>query len=53
MIYYPMDIMLGDYMTKPLIEPKFVKFRYLIMDLSNKYHQVGKKECGGELCKKH
>ena len=37
-IYCPNDDMLGDYMTKPLVGSKFVKFRDLIMNFSNKYH---------------
>ena len=37
-IYCPTNDMLGDYKTKPLVGSKFVKFRYLIMNLSNKYH---------------
>ena len=52
-IYCPTDDMLGDYMTKPLVGSKFVKFRDFIMNLLNKYHQVGQKECVGELRKEY
>ena len=37
-IYCPTNDMLGDCMTKPLVGSKFVKFRDLIMNFSNKYH---------------
>ena len=37
-IYCTTDDMLGDYTTKKFVVSKFVKFRDLIMNLSNKYH---------------
>jgi hypothetical protein len=40
--YCPTDDMIGNFMTKPLVGAKFVKFRDLIMNLS------GKQECVGE-----
>ena len=46
-IYCPTDVMLGDYMTNTLVGSKFVKFRDLNMNLSNKYHRFGQKECAG------
>ena len=45
--------MLGDYMTKPLVGWKFAKSRDFIMNLSNKYHQVGQNEYDGELHKEY
>ena len=52
-IYCPTDFMLGDYMTKPLVGSNFVKFRYFIVNFSNKYHQVCQQEFAGELRKKY
>ena len=48
MIYCPTDDMMGDYMTKPLVGSKLVKFRGLIMNFSDKYHRFGQQECVGE-----
>ena len=39
------DEMMGDYMSKPLVGAKFERFRYLTMNLSNIYHQIGQQEC--------
>ena len=45
--YCPTDEMIGDYMSKPLVGATFLKFRDLIMNLSNIYHQIGQQECVG------
>ena len=45
--YCPTDEMIGDYMSKPLVGAKFKKFRDLIMNLSDIYHQIGQQECVG------
>ena len=45
--YSPTNDMIGDYMSKPVVEAKFLKFRDLIMNLSNKYRQIGQQECVG------
>ena len=47
MRYCPTDEMIGDYMSKPLVGAKFKKFRDLIMNLSDIYHQIGQQECVG------
>ena len=53
MIYCSTDVMLGDYMTIPLVGSKFVKIRNFIMKMSSKYHQVVQQECVGELRKEY
>jgi hypothetical protein len=45
--YCPTDEMVGDYMSKALVGAKFKRFRDLIMNLSNAYHQIGQQECIG------
>ena len=45
--YCPTDEMIADYMSKPLVVAKFQRFRDLIMNLSNVYHQIGQQECVG------
>ena len=45
--YCPTNDMIGDYMSKPVVGAKFLKFRDLIMNLSSKYHQIGQQECVG------
>ena len=52
-IYCPTNYMVGDYMTKPLVGSRFVKFRYLIVNLSKRYHQVCQQECVGGLRKQY
>ena len=39
--YCPTDEMIGDYMTKALVGTKFKLFHDLIMNLSDKHHQIG------------
>ena len=46
-IYCPTDDMLCDYITNVLVGSNFVKFRYLIMNLLNKYHRVHQQGCVG------
>jgi hypothetical protein len=46
--YCPTDEMIADYNTKPLVGSKFVKFRDLIMNLSDIPHLVGQQECVGK-----
>ena len=45
--YCSTDEMIKDYMSKPLVGAKFQKFRDLIMNLSNIYHQIGQQEYVG------
>ena len=52
-IYCPTDDILGDYMAKPLVGSKFVKFRDLIINLSKKDHRVGQQDCVEELHKEY
>ena len=47
-MYCPTDEMVADYNTKPLVGSKFVKFRDLIMNLSDIHHLVGQQECVGK-----
>ena len=47
-IYCPMDEMIVNYNTKPLVRSKFVKFRDLIMNLLGIPHRVGQQECVGK-----
>ena len=42
--YCPTDEMIAEYMTKPLVEPKFQLFGDLIMNLSGKYYRIGQQE---------
>ena len=46
--YCPTDEMIADYNTKPLVGAKFVKFRDLIMNLSDITPLVGQQECVGK-----
>ena len=39
--YCPTDLMVGDYMTKPLLGDKFVKFRQEIMNLADSSQKTG------------
>ena len=43
--YCPTNKMVADYMSKPIVGAKFIKFRDLIMNLSGVYHQIGQQEC--------
>ena len=45
--YCPTEDMIADYMTKPLVGAKFVRFRDIIMNLSGIRHQIGQQECVG------
>jgi len=47
-MYCPTDEMIADYNTKPLVGSKFIKFRDLIMNLSDIHHIVGQQECVGK-----
>ena len=38
--YCPIDEMIADHMTKPLIGGKFKLFQDLIMNLSGKHHRI-------------
>jgi len=36
--YYPTEMMIADYITKPLVGTKFKVFRDIAMNLSGKHH---------------
>ena len=38
--YCPTDEMVADYMSKPIVGAKFIKFRDLVINLSGIYHQM-------------
>ena len=42
--YYPIDDMIADYTTKPLIGFMVRKFRDLILNLSDISHRIGQQE---------
>ena len=48
--YCPMEDMIADYMTKPLVGSKFERFRKIIMNLIPKTSPslVGQQECVGK-----
>ena len=46
MICYPIEKMIADHNTKPLVGGKFKMFRGVILNLSEIHHdQVGQQEC--------
>ena len=38
--YYPMDEVIGNHMSKPLVGTKFKVFRDFILNLSDKHHHI-------------
>ena len=47
--YCPTNRMWADYMSKPLVGSKFRKFRDVIMNLNETYHnRVAQQECVGK-----